>query len=361
MEQIIVVEPDEIVALALKKAFAEDLEVKLIFKNDLKEIYELLNGSPTNKSVLQKLNSELAEIKKQFQLAAASDSAAKSAMENATEILGKHKSELEALKNPDPKLKKTEVETETPENIEKQKLELGVEILRLEESVKGLRDSLNITTKTKLEKERLLKETETSVDEAKLRVPPSEDQLYKVILISNKFLVPDAEAWIAGFRKAISFESNKEIKVVVLGFEFDEKTVKKFLISGISDYMIKPVDELLAKQNLKFLALGDSKAKREVYSLKINDPVDLIFEYDLKGLSEYSFVIESKESFTVNDFKAFNCDLFLRKGQKSVLGKCLSSKESGEGRYLSEFWFVGMDTHLSFQIKSVIKAAAKNV
>ena len=114
----------------------------------------------------------------------------------------------------------------------------------------------------------------------------------------------------------------------------------------------------MARQNVKFLAL-DKKAKREVYSLQIKEPIDLVFEFEIEAVSEYSFSVISQEKFEVNAFRAFNSDLFLRKEQRSILGKCLSSIEKSGGGFSSEFWFVGMDNHLAFQIKSIIKNASK--
>ncbi len=340
MAQIMVFEPDEIAATALNKAFADDTEVKLVFISDFKAANEILNGNPVFKAAYQELQAGADAAKKELLAAAASESGAKNSHDNLKEILENLQSELEATK-------KSEVEKKDLES------ELSGRLVEL----KNLREVLFAATKLKAEKERIFNTKEAEADLAKAKIPSQEDQRYGVLLISSQFILPKVQEWLEGFRKSLLPEPNSAIRVVILGFDAAEKTVKKFLIPGISDYMIKPVDELLARQNLKFLALGESNTKREVYSLQIKQPVDLIFEYELEGLSEFSFVIKSKDKFEINEFRAFNCELFLRKNQISVLGKCLSSTEIPEGGFVSEFWFVGMDTHLAFQIKNVLKAA----
>ena len=340
MAQIMVFEPDEIAATALKKAFAEDTEVRLVFISDFKKAIEILNGNPAFKATYRDLQASADAAKKEFLAAAASESGAKNSHDNMREILEKLQSDQEATK--DPAIDKKELEGEISNRIAE---------------LKNFRDALFVATKLKAEKEKIFNAKEAEADLAKSKVPLPEDQRYGVLLISSQFILPKAQEWLESFRKSLLPEPNCTIRVVILGFDAAEKTVKKFLIPGISDYMIKPVDELLARQNLKFLALGENNAKREVYSLQIKQPVDLIFEYELEGLSEFSFVLKSKDKFEVNEFRAFNCELFLRKNQISVLGKCLSSNEKPEGGFASEFWFVGMDTHLAFQVKNVLKAA----
>lgn len=340
MSQIMVFEPDEISATALKKAFADETEVRLVFISDFKEAIEILNGNPTYKAIYRDLQAGADAAKKEFLAAAASESGAKNSHDNVMEILEKLRSEHAAIK--DPAIDKKELEGEISNRVA---------------DLKNFHEALLAATKLKAEKEKIFNAKEAEADTAKANVPPPEDQGYGMLLISSQFVLPKAQEWIDNFRKSLLPEPNSTIRVVILGFDSAEKTAKKFLIPGISDYMIKPVDELLARQNLKSLALGENNAKREVYSLQIQQPVDLIFEYELEGLSEFSFVIKSKDKFEVNEFRAFNCELFLRKNQISVLGKCLSSTEKPEGGFVSEFWFVGMDTHLAFQIKSVLKAA----
>ena len=340
MAQIMVFEPDEIVGTALKKAFAEDTEVRLIFISDFKKAIEILNGNPADKVIYKGLKSSADAAKKELQAAAATESGAKNSHDNAMEIIEKLRSEKKETKDP---------------AVDKKELELEISG-RLEE-LKNLRETLVAAAKLKTEKENVFISKEAEADSAKAKIPSPEDQRYGTLLISSQFILPKAQEWLESFRKALLPEPNSAIRIVILGFDAAEKTVKKFLIPGISDYMIKPVDELLARQNLKFLALGEKNSKREVYSLQIKQPVDLIFEYELEGLSEFSFVIKSKDKFEVNEFRAFNCELFLRKNQMSVLGKCLSSNEKPEGGFASEFWFVGMDTHLAFQIRNVLKAA----
>lgn len=359
MAQIMALETDEIAVIALKKIFAGDDEIKLIFNNNFNEAVEILNGNPADTEVFEKFKKIHEEAKKEFQEAAARETTAKITHDNAFEILEKYRNELDDLKNPDPKANKSTQTEAAPAELENQKQSLEKEIERLVLEVKKFKEVLFETSKIKLEKEKIAKDKEIIADVAKAKIPAPADQIYSVLLISSKFLLPNSAEWVGNFKKTIIFEPNQKIKIVVLGFEFDEKTIKKYLIPGISDYMIKPVDELLARQNLKFLALAENKAKREVYSLQINEPVDLIFEYELEGLSELSFVIASKDKFEINEFKVFNCNLFLRKSQQSVLGKCLSSSEKSGGGFTSEFWFVGMDTHLAFQIKNVIKNAPK--
>lgn len=340
MAQILVFEPDKIVTTALKKAFADDSEARLIFISDFKDAIEILNGNPAYKAIYRDLQGGADAARKEFQAAAASEIGAKTSHDNAAEILEKVRSEQANTKEP-----------------VVDKKELDSEINARVADLKNLREALLNATKLKAEKEKIFNAKEAEADLAKAKIPSPEDQQYGVLLISSQFILPNAQGWLESFRKSLLPEPNGAIRIVILGFDAAEKAAKKFLIPGISDYMIKPVDDLLARQNLKSLALGENKAKREVYSLQIKEPVDLIFECQLEGLSEFSFVIGSKDKFEVNEFRAFNCELFLRKNQISVLGKCLSSIENPAGGFSSEFWFVGMDAHLAAQIRNVIKAA----
>lgn len=339
MAQIMVFEPDEIATTALKKTFAGDTEVKLVFLTDMNDAMEMLNGNPIYKAKYEKLKAATDSARQEFQSAADAEVGAKGSYENAKEIIEKLKSEQESSKEPTP---------------EKKELENEINVRTAD--LKNLGEVRLAATKLKAEKEKIFSTNEAEAEVANADIPGPADQVYGVLLIASQFAQPKAQVWLEQFRKSLSFEPNKMIRIVILGFDAAEKTVKKFLVPGISDYMIKPVDELLARQNLKFLALGANNAKREVYSLQIKEPVDLIFEYELEGLSEVSFVIKSNEKFEVNEFKVFSCELFLRKNQLSVLGKCLSSKDKPSGGFISEFWFVGMDTHLAFQIKTVLKA-----
>lgn len=378
MAQIMVIEPDELVVSALEKIFRGDEEVKLTFGDDFASAMEILNGNPVFKDVYGKNKAVYDSAKEELLAATRNEVAAKTTWENAAELLEKYQANLESILKPDKDEKKSakpvpaaappaegnalqaEGKPEEPiKEIEEQKQNLIKEIARLVVEVKNLKEVLLAATKLKAEKEKVAQEKLDIAEEAKAKIPPANEEIYSVLVISSALLVPTVAKWVENFEKMLTFQPNKETKIIVLGFEFDEKSVKKYLNQRISDYMIKPVDELLARQNIKFLALTDKKPKREVYSLQIKEPVDLVYEYELESISEFSFLINSKYKFEVNEFRAFNCDLFLRKGQKSVLAKCLTSVEKTGGGFSSEFWFIGMDTHLSFQIKNVIKNAPK--
>lgn len=375
-----VIEPDELVTSALEKIFRGDEEVKITFADDFESAMEILNGNPVFKDVYGKNKAVYDVAKEELLEATRNEVSAKTAWNNAAELLEKYQSNLETISNPTKDEKKPEkpvpaappapaegIAAAKPEakpeepikEIEEQKQSLVKEIARLVVEVKSLKETLLAATKLKAEKEKTAQEKLDIAEEAKAKIPPANEEIYSVLIISSTLLLPNVTKWVENFEKILTFEPNKATKIIVLGFESDEKSVKKYLNQRISDYMIKPVDELLARQNIKFLALTDKKPKREVYSLQIKEPVDLVYEYELESISEYSFLINSSNKFEVNEFRAFNCDLFLRKGQKSVLAKCLTSVEKTGGGFSSEFWFIGMDTHLSFQIKNVIKNAPK--
>lgn len=365
MAQVLIIEPDELTVIALKKVFLGDDEIKLKFIEDFSRAQEILNGNPQNKEIYEKLRLSHEEAKKEFQEAATGEITAKTINDNAAELLEKYENQLEILNNPETDSKKASAVIQIAaekevQNLKKTQVEsLQKEIENLKIAMKGHKDALLAAAKLKGEKEKISTEKLNTAEEAKARIPAAADQIYTVLMISNKLLLPTVAQWLENFKNKITFEPNKEIKIIVLGFEFDEKSVKKYLAPRVSDYMIKPVDELLARQNIKFLALTGKKAKREVYSLQVKEPIDLVFEYELEAISETSFSIKSKEKFEINSFKVFDSELFLRKNQKSVLAKCLNSKEQPGGGFSSEFWFVGMDTHLSFQIKNLIKNASK--
>lgn len=375
MAQIMVVEPDELVITALTKIFRGDDEVQLTFAENFAAAIESLNGNPKFKATYEKHKGVYEAAKAELQAATQKAVAAKATMDSTFEILAKYQSDLEAIMNPEADDKKAKTPTPAPKpeaapaadakpaeavkETEEQKQNLIKEIARLNAEMKAHKEALTLATKLKTEKEKIEQEKLSIAEEAKANIPSENNEVYSVLVISSALLVPNVQHWVENFEKILTFPPNKEIKIIILGFEFDEKSVKKHLNPRISDYMIKPIDELLARQNIKFLALTDKKPQREVYSLQIKEPVDLVFEYTLESISELSFVIGSRDKFEVNEFKAFNCNLFLRKGQKSVLAKCLSSTEKTGGGFLSEFWFAGMDAHLAFQIKNVIKNAPK--
>jgi hypothetical protein len=361
--QIMLIEPDELAVIALKKIFLGDGEVSLITVDDIKNGLELLNGSPEKKEVFEKLNSKAEAIKNELQIATSNALNAKTIYERASELLQKYEKQIENLNTPEAKDSKITTAPlssgESEPDHQEQKKNLESEIIRLRIEIQKQKDALQEASKVKEEKEKILTVQEKARDEAKAELPNEANLIYSVLMISCKLLTPTVNDWIENFKKSIFFDLNKDIKIIVLGFEADEKTVRKYLNPRVSDYMIKPIDELLARQNIKFLALKDNKAKREVYTLQIKETVDLVFEYELDSLSEVSFQIKSKEEFQINDFKVFNSELFLRKGQKSVLGKCISSKKSSDEIFLSEFFFVGVDSQLLFQILNVIKNVSK--
>jgi len=350
-----VVEPDELVATALTKIFRGDDEIQLTFSENFLSAIETLNGNPKFKATYEKYKQISDAAKEELLVATQKEIVAKNTWNSAAEILAKYQSDLETITN-----LAAEAKPAAPikEN-EEQKLTLIKEIARLSVEVKGHKEALILATKLKTEKEKIAQEKLNIAEEAKANIPSASNEIYSVLVISSALLVPSVKLWTEALEKTLIFQANKEIKIVVLGFESDEKNVKKYLNPRISDYMIKPVDELLARQNIKFLALSDKKPQSEVYSLQIKEPVDLVFEYELESMSEFSFILNSRDKFAVNEFKAFNCNLFLRKNQKSVLAKCISSTEKVGGGFLSEFWFSAMDTHLAFQIKTVIKNAPK--
>lgn len=362
MAQVLIIEPDELAVTAFKKIFAGDDEIKLKFIENFLQAEEILNGNPQNKDVYEKHQRNYEEAQKEFHQAEDDELKAKTTSDNAADLVEKYEKQLETLRKPDADAKKeiqSDAEKEA-QSLQKTQIEtIEKEIENLNVAMKGHKDALQAATKLKGEKEKIATEKIKIAEEAKARIPAAAEQIYNVLMVSNKLMLPTVALWLENFKTKITFEPNKEIKIIVLGFEYDEKSVKKYLVPRVSDYMIKPVDELLAKQNIKFLALTGKKAKREVYSLQVKEPVDLIFEYELEAISEVSFSIKSKEMFEINDFKVFESELFLRKNQRSVLAKCLNSKEQSGGGYLSEFWFVGMDTNLAFQIKNVIKNPPK--
>ncbi len=379
MAQVMVVEPDELVVTSLEKAFKGDEEVKLNFAKDFASAMEILNGNPLFKDVYGKGKALYEAAKEEFLEATRKEVAAKTAAQSAQELLEKYENNIETITDGEADPKKAAKAPAAPaaapvagaappveappevktSEVDEQKQNLIKEIARLTNELKSLKQVLMEATKVKSEKEKIAQDKQVIADLAKAKIPSEKEEIYNVLVISSALLLPSVTKWVENFEKTLTFQPNKEIKIIVLGFESDEKNVKKYLNQRISDYMIKPVDELLARQNVKFLALTDKKPKSEVYSLQIKEPVDVVYEYEIESIAESSFLINSTHKFVENEFRAFNCDLFLRKGQKSVLAKCLTSVEKTGGGFLSEFWFIGMDTHLSFQIKNVIKNAPK--
>ena len=170
-------------------------------------------------------------------------------------------------------------------------------------------------------------------------------------------LKPTPAKKVEEFLLAISFEANQKVPVVVTGSEAADASIKKYLVPGVFDYLVKPVDELLVRQNLKYLAAGKEEMEREVYSLKVNSPVDLIYEYEVVALGELSFTIRSKDKFEVGEFRMFSSDLFLRKLERRMNCRCVASNpvEGAEGVFTSEFWFVGVDPFFLHQLKTVME------
>lgn len=343
MAQILVLDPEPTLKVILDRIFADDDKFRLLYVSSLPVALEILNGNPAKKTAATAAKQEFDGAVAQLQGVAARVLENKEKMEFALREGLKLEKQIQAVS----------AETAATPAV----VEAKAEWSKYQASANEAKAAMAEAAQAEAKAQKQADEKRARSEELNKSVPAGADEKVGLFLIADSFLQPNPGDWLSGFKKSLTYEINSNVPIAVTGNKATEHLIRKYLIPGIFDYFVKPLDELLAKQNLKFLASEKKELEREVYALAIKSQVDLIYEFEIEAISEQSFSLYSTTPFEKDEFRMFSSELFLRKLERKILARCLQCTKVSETeeRYLSEFWFVGVEPFFLHQIRGVIE------
>ena len=343
MAQILVLDTDPTLKLMLDRIFAADEKFRLLYVSTLPVALEILNGNPAKKTAAAVAKQELDSAVAQVQSVAARVLENKEKMEFALREGLKLEKQIQAA---------SAEAAATPAVVEAK-----AEWTKYQTDANQAKAAMTEAVQAEAKAQKQADDKRARSEELVKSVPAGADEVIGLCLIADSYLQPNPVEWLSGFKKSITYEPNCKVSVALTGNKATDQLIRKYLIPGIFDYFVKPLDELLAKQNLKFLASEKKELEREVYALAIKSQVDLIYEYEIEAISEQSFTVRSTVPFEKDQFRMFSSELFLRKLERKILARCLQCNKISETeeQYLSEFWFVGVEPFFLHQIRTVIE------
>lgn len=196
------------------------------------------------------------------------------------------------------------------------------------------------------------------LDNLKASSEKPEDKKADIILVDRAFLGNTPQQWMADFRNAVTSEGNKNVPLVVMGYNDDIDYIKKTLVPGISDYFVKPVDILMLKHNTTKISGGKLDSDQKVYELQTKSELKILRIGTVTKMSEFELDVQTDNAFQENEIVEFHADHFSG-GEKGgrLLGRCLKCEADSteKGKYVSNFSFVGQSPHSMNEMRKWLK------
>lgn len=163
--------------------------------------------------------------------------------------------------------------------------------------------------------------------------------------------------WVEEFRKKITLEQNKDVRIVLTSYSDDLDLVRKLVIQGMfTDYILKPVEGPLFRQRFSLLCSKNSSYKKELYSLATEQPVNVAYNFIIEDISEFGLTLKSNRPYLPGEFVTFYSPVFKTEKKAEVIGRCYKSdKVQNSNEYKSQFVFVGAGDSIRKQIRSWMK------
>lgn len=316
--KILILDVDEAHNKRVRLALGEIPNTQITFFNHLDEVLEILNGNPQADVKKKDLEKSLAEssavLQKMKDTIASAEEKKKTKMKDNLALKPGGDKALLAQKN------------------------------ALEKEINGMTSQISKAVELKTKMEELCFKKQTDLAEHQKSVLPEENKKIDLILVDRSFLGSKPEAWLKDLRSKIILADNQNVPVVTMGYNESLSYIRAFILAGVSDYFIKPVDILLLKNKASKIAKGEVEANDKVYELKTKTQINLLQQINIQKMSEFEMEVVSLHKFSEKECVELVADAFGVNSAGHLLATCLKSTPdpSGQGSYVTLFSFVGL-------------------
>ncbi len=163
--------------------------------------------------------------------------------------------------------------------------------------------------------------------------------------------------WTEEFRKKITLDQNKDIRIILASYSDDMDLVRKLVIQGaFTDYILKPIEGPLFRQRFSLLCSKNSTYKKELYTMVTEQPVNVAYNFIIEEISEFGLTLKSNRPYVPGEFVTFYSPVFKTEKKAEIIGRCFKSdKVQNANEYKSQFVFVGAGDAIRKQIRSWMK------
>jgi CheY-like chemotaxis protein len=331
MANIFIVDKDEISNKEIRVILREFENIKARFFSSFEDAKEMLSGEPSKRVGLKEV----------MQMAVA-----------AKNLLAKKQADERNALIPEKEKIENKISTALEKLQEKKDL-LASQMVALEEA----EGQLKLATATRQKAQKIVDQKKADSKNANTELTKDIDYSCHLLIVERSFLGDDPEVWVRDLRDEILIEENRHIPIVVVGHTTDQREFQKYLIKGISDYMIKPLDKLLLLRNFGLLSKETGVPDKQVYSIPVEEPVDVAFQYDIEEISEFMLTMRSPKKFKVDQYVTFYGDMFQTTVNNRLFARCTKCEEhmTEKGQYSVTVAFSGLDQPVRKTLRTWIR------
>ena len=214
----------------------------------------------------------------------------------------------------------------------------------LEKEISEITNQITKESELKTKIETTLAGQQKSLDEI-LKTTISEDQKKcHLIMADRSFLGNKPATWVQEFRDKITYPDNKEIPLIVMGYNETLDHIRETIAPGVNDYFVKPVDALLLKHNAYKIAGKKLDSDEKTYELPTNAPIKLLQIATVIKMSEFEMDVQTRLQFKEKELGEFYADVFSKEKSARLLARCLKSEPDPNEKelFVTQFSFAGL-------------------
>lgn len=176
------------------------------------------------------------------------------------------------------------------------------------------------------------------------------------ILVDETYLDTGPEKWIQDFLAKTETTLNKGSPIYLVTGKPDVEKTKNLVKIGFTDVLISPLDYSLTVQKL---AIHNTETKilaeSQLFTLEVNNPVDLGFRYEMKSISEFGMTIKTDQELD----KGMVLTIYTQFLEKDLAAQVKEIKkiEGSSGEFEVFLLFLGVDPAESQGLRKWMKAA----
>ncbi len=339
--KILVLDADQGHNKRVSQALGGDAKTEIFYFDQLEPFVEVLNGLPLAEKKKAELEKMLAD----------SNTLITKATENLNQL---EKTKLEKSQAAEALVKGSSGSPNQADAITQAK--------KITEEVKIIESTIAKEKEVKNKLEEVTAKKSQELDLVNKSVLKAEAKKCSIVLIDRSYMGNNPLVWVAEFRNKIQLTENKEVPLVVLGYNSELEYIHSVVVPGVSDYFIKPVDLLLLKHNTAKLSGKTMDADDKVYEIQTKALVKVLQVAKVSKLSEFEMTAHVRSPFNPKELVELFADVFNMKKGERILAMCKSCEPdpNEKGFFTVLLSFVGLSPHIMNEIRKWLKTQYVN-
>lgn len=202
------------------------------------------------------------------------------------------------------------------------------------------------------------KSREQELEEINKSALKPEEKKCHLYIVDRSFLGSYPQKWVEDFKGKIQLSENKDVPIITMGYNESIDYIKQTIVPGVRDYFIKPVDALLLKNNSLKISGQKVDSSDKMFELQTTADIKMLLVSKIKKMSEFDIEVQSSYQFVEHQTVEFQADNFSKEKGGRMFASCIKSApdESEKGKYISNFSFIGLSSHLMNEMRKWIRA-----